>query len=467
MNRLKDKLARLHGKTALAESEATSSIDSTNHSTTEAHINSDTSVENEAFDNKDNNIAIDDKPYDIHRIDQIGQFSLQFDDPYSDVFRENDIGLFTNEFGSFLLKRIIYPIEHFHGMYQLKQLKEMSPFLGRFFPEASHLYIEIEQVMFFDLETTGLGTGTGNIPFMVGFAYFKGNQYIVEQAVIRHVAEERALLAYLHRLCERFKYLVTYNGKTFDWPLMVNRYIMNGMREEIWQPEHIDLLHPSRFLWRNALESCKLSHIEEVRLSITRLDDLPGAEAPDRYFKYLADLNPEHLIPVFKHNELDMLTLVSLSTRFAYLLSDQDVKQIIQLPHDPEEMIRTGLWLEKMGLTNQCESLFHIASQLPLHYAPTLYKLSIRDKQCGNEERAIFLWEKIIESDHLDLRAKVDCCIQLAMYYEHKQKQFVKALSMAEIAEQYINLQLFNKEATTKKESVTKNQIEDIKKTII
>lgn len=456
MNRLREKLARLHGKSTQVELE-TQTTDSTNSN------NSDT-LSQEAINSHNENVS---NNIDAHFNRQIGTFALHFDDPFSEVYKENEIGLFTNEFGSFLLKRMVYPIAHFHGMYKLKQLREMSPFLARFFPEESHKNMDIEQVMFFDLETTGLGTGTGNIPFMVGFAYFLGEHYIVEQAVIRHVAEERALLAYLHRLSEKYKYLVTYNGKTFDWPLMVNRYIMNGMREEIWQPEHIDLLHPSRFIWRNALESCKLSHIEEVRLSITRVDDLPGSEAPDRYFKYLADFNPEHLIPVFKHNELDMLTLVSLSTRFAYLLSDQDVKQIIQLPHDPEEMIRTGLWLEKMGLTNQCESLFHIAAQLPLHYAPTLYKLSLRDKQIGNEERAIFLWEKIIESDHLDLRAKVDCCIQLAMYYEHKQKQLLEALSISELAETYISEQAFKRDITNKKEMITKTQIEDIKKRLL
>ena len=464
MSRLKDKLARLHGKT-VTENPKADSPDSLAHQIeieqerTEEQCNV-TKEDVIKEDVTEENVLTEDVPKE----DEHGYYSQTFDDPYVETFIQNNIGLYTNEFGSFLLKRTHYNSEHYHGMYQLKQLQEVSPYLNRFFEASSEGEVTLDNVLFFDLETTGLGTGTGNIPFMVGIAYFKHNTYIVEQAVIRHVAEERALLAYFHRLSTQYRYLVTYNGKTFDWPLLVNRFVLNGMREALWQPEHIDLLHPSRFIWRNTLESCKLSYIEEARLGITRLDDLPGAEAPDRYFKYLSDFNPEHLIPVFTHNELDMLTLVSLLTRFGYLLSDQDVTSIIQLPTEPEEMIKTGLWLEKMGLTSQCESLYSIASLLPLNYAPTLYRLSLRDKQMGNDTRAIFLWEKIIESDDLNLKSKIDCCIQLAMYYEHKQKQLDKALAITERALQFSTSLQYEHRNNHKKRATLVNQHQELNK---
>jgi len=410
MSRLKEKLARLHRKSDTTNVEILNDSDAGHEVQSPIHeAQAEAGTHSEGLD-------------------------FSFDDPYAEKFVDQGIGLMSNEFGSFLIKRINFPATYEHGMYTLKQLQEVSSYLQHFFPDSDVKKVSIDQLLFFDLETTGLGTGTGNIPFMVGLGYFSGENYIVEQAVIRHVAEERALLAYLHRLTASYEYLVTYNGKTFDWPLMVNRYVLNGMREEIWQPKHIDLLHPSRSIWRNTLDSCRLSYIEEARLGITRIDDLPGSEAPERYFKYLAEQNPEHLFPVYRHNELDMLTLVSLLIRFGYLLSDHNVRDIIQLPNEPEEMIRTGLWLEKMGLTTHCESLFEIATLLPVSYAPTLYKLSLRDKQVGNIERAILIWNKIIDSETLNIQSKIDCCVQLAIYYEHKCKWYEEAIKYTELA---------------------------------
>src|SRR5690606_34015679 len=231
-----------------------------------------------------------------------------------------------------------------------------------FYPEQE---AELEQFLFLDLETTGLGSGTGNIPFMVGLAFWENEQFVVQQALIRHPAEERAMLAYLHRLTAHFSHLVTYNGKSFDWPLLHSRYMLNGMRETIWQPLHIDLLHPSRAIWPNTLESCTLSHIEKMRLGIIRADDLPGSEAPARYFNFLSSGDPSELEDVYKHNEIDMMSLVTLAIRFGHLLSNEDVRTIVQQPSEPEELVRTGLWLEKMGRFLYSKQLFQLAAHIP------------------------------------------------------------------------------------------------------
>ncbi len=181
--------------------------------------------------------------------------------------------------------------------------------------------IEPDKVLFLDLETTGLGVGTGNVPFMVGLAYSKDGTFYVEQMLIRHPAEERAMIAYLTEKLPSYTHLVTYNGRTFDWPVLHNRFILNGFRHFTWEPIHIDLLHPSRSVWRNTLTSCKLSHVEEERLGITRTDDVPGSLAPAIYFQYLADGHPEPLLGVFQHNETDMLSLACLAIRFGHLLN--------------------------------------------------------------------------------------------------------------------------------------------------
>jgi len=357
---------------------------------------------------------------------------LQEKEPYAEQWNALDVHLISNEHGEFLMRQHRYESSHYHGMHQMSEWPQVAHHLQAFFPDQQAC---AEKILFLDLETTGLGVGTGNIPFMIGLAYWENDALIVEQALIRHPAEERAMLAHLHHLTKKYTHLLSYNGKSFDWPLVHSRYVINGMRQEIWEPLHIDLLHPSRSLWRNTLESCKLSHIEEMRLGITRVEDVPGSEAPRLYFEYLSDGNPKILEGVFLHNEIDMISLVTLATRFAHLLSDKEITHYVQQPSEPEEMVRTGIWLEKMGLTTYSEQLYTMAVHVPTTASNTLMLLAMRDKKQHNMDRALSLWHRMV--DHIaqfPQRDEIDAAIELSMYYEHKTKQFDKAYHYATIA---------------------------------
>ncbi|MCR8656849.1 ribonuclease H-like domain-containing protein [Paenibacillus endoradicis] len=357
---------------------------------------------------------------------------MQVKEPYAEQWKELDVHLMSNEHGEFLMRTHRYASGHYHGMHQLSEWSQVAHHLQAFFPEQQ---VDAEKILFLDLETTGLGVGTGNIPFMIGLAFWEHETLIVQQALIRHPAEERAMLAHLHHLTKSYTHLITYNGKSFDWPLVHSRYVINGMRQVIWNPLHIDLLHPSRSLWRNTLESCKLSHIEEMRLGISRVEDVPGSEAPRLYFEYLSDGNPTILAGVFLHNEIDMLSLVSLATRFAHLLSDKEITQYVQQPSEPEEMVRTGLWLEKMGLTTYSEQLYTMAVHVPTTASNTLMLLAMRDKKQHNMERSLSLWHRMVNHiGQFPQRDEIDAAIELSMYYEHKTKQFDKAYHYATIA---------------------------------
>ncbi|HIW31543.1 MAG TPA: ribonuclease H-like domain-containing protein, partial [Candidatus Paenibacillus intestinavium] len=176
-------------------------------------------------------------------------------------------------------------------------------------------------------------------------------------------------------------------------------------------------------------------HIEEMRLGITRVEDVPGSEAPRLYFEYLADGNPSILEGVFLHNEIDMLSLVSLATRFAHLLSDTEITHYVQQPSEPEEMVRTGLWLEKMGLTTYSEQLYTMAVHVPNTASNTLMLLAMRDKKQRHMPRALLLWHRMVEHiGQFPHRDEIDAAIELSMYYEHKTKQYDKAYHYATIA---------------------------------
>lgn len=344
----------------------------------------------------------------------------------SEEWSSMGVKLLHNEAGSFLIRRLAYPAGHQHGIHCLGELPAASAGLAAFHDSP----INAEQLLYLDLETTGLGVGTGNVPFMVGLAYWTGSELIVEQAVIRHPAEERAMLYYLNGKLGSYRYLVSYNGKTFDWPVMQTRFILHGYNRKLWEPLHLDFLHPSRSIWKNTLASLRLSHVEEERLGIERVDDVPGSLAPQLYFQFLADGNPEPLRGVYQHNEIDMLSLVCLSIRFGHLLNgNAEGGYRLPMPAESEELIRTGLWLEKMGHQGRAELMFEAALGCERTAAATLNMLAARDKKAGNWQRAVLLWQKAVIQSVQHGSAGLNASTELAMYYEHKLKDYDSALS--------------------------------------
>lgn len=352
----------------------------------------------------------------------------------SPVWESFGVMLYKNDVGSFLLRKIVYPATFSHGLHAIEELREAVPGLSAFHPTRS---MSTEKVLFLDLETTGLGVGAGNVPFMVGIGYMSNEHFVVEQTLIRHPAEERAMLAYLAEKLQQYTFLATYNGKTFDWPLVQNRFIMNGFGRDIWEPHHLDFLHPARSVWRNTLISCKLSHVEEERLGIQRKDDVPGSLAPQLYFQFLADGDPAPLEGVFRHNETDMLSLACLAIRFGHLLNE-NIHEYVPLPIEPEEMVRTGLWLERMGKITLTEQMFEMVMRADQANPSTLLMLASRDKKAGNWGRAVLLWQKvIIHSSTQYGSAAQEANVELAMYYEHKLKDYESALGHANHAFEY------------------------------
>ncbi|OMF38273.1 hypothetical protein BK133_01735 [Paenibacillus sp. FSL H8-0548] len=355
----------------------------------------------------------------------------------SPVWGTFGVKLHRNDEGSFLMRKIVNPIDFRHGLHALEELNVAAPGLTALHPSSE---ASAEQILFLDLETTGLGVGAGNVPFMIGIAYMSKEHFVIEQTLIRHPAEERAMLVYLAEKLQRFTYLATYNGKTFDWPLVQNRFIMNGLNRKIWEPLQLDFLHPARSIWRNTLVSCRLSHVEEERLGIHREDDVPGSLAPQLYFQYLATGDPAPLEGVFLHNETDMLSLACLAIRFGHLLNG-NIENFIPLPTEPEEMVRTGLWLERMGKKELSSKLFNLAMSADQAQPSTLIMLAARDKKAGNWDRAVLLWQKaiILSASHYT-QATNEASIELAMYYEHKLKDYESAIGHASRAfEQAMN----------------------------
>ncbi|MEW9698828.1 ribonuclease H-like domain-containing protein [Paenibacillus sp. SI8] len=366
--------------------------------------------------------------------------------------------------GSFVMRRRTYGADSIHGKYRLRELTDHVQELSSFHDRDA--VVRAEDLLFFDTETTGLGVGTGNVPFLVGIGYYTGELFTVEQLFIRNPAEEHAMLVYLQELLERFTHIVSYNGRTFDWPILKNRYVLNRLKLNDSKLLQLDLLYASRSLWRNTLPSCRLSKVEESRLGFERVDDVPGSMAPTLYFQYLAEKNPAVLQGVFTHNEHDIVTLAALSIHFGKLLGgsvsheaeggDEPSRALFGDDIELEEQFRTGLWLEKMGKTALAESVLDTLFDRLVHEPETLSSshggthqakvfthsdeesivllLAAFYKKKAIYNRAVALWQRWIEAKSASIALQLEAYLELAMYFEHREKNMHQALFYAEEA---------------------------------
>lgn len=372
---------------------------------------------------------------------QVGLAQLQLETPDVPTLDPRWTKLGVTEHGSgdqiFLIRERRYALEQAHGDHRLGELPGRTGLfsamtIGGGSGGADSLPVDVETLLFIDTETTGLGVGAGNVPFMIGIGFYDADTFVVQQLFIRNPAEERAMLAYLGEVLDRRHRLVTYNGKCFDWPLVKNRYILNRLRLRNEEPEHFDLLYPSRSLWRNTLPSCRLSIVEKSRLGLSRHDDVPGSMAPELYFLFLAERNPAVLAGVFEHNEKDVLTLAALSVHLAKLLEGTIPLESL----DDEELYRMGAWMEKLGLEAKAREAIDLLAERPtVAHSPHALLCAAFYKRRQRYDRAVPLWRELAfapgSSSGL---ASLEPLIELAMHYEHRERNAAEALRLAELA---------------------------------
>jgi len=159
-----------------------------------------------------------------------------------------------------------------------------------------------------DLETTGLATAAGTLAFLVGLGIWDGDRLVVRQLLLPDHPDEPALLSHLSEYLPPDAWLVTYNGRTFDWPLLVARYRMHR-RDPPPFAGHLDLLPVARQLWKHRTGDARLATIEAAICAVRRDDDLPGSLVPDRYFSYLRSRQGELLRDIVEHNRQDIVSL--------------------------------------------------------------------------------------------------------------------------------------------------------------
>ena len=173
-------------------------------------------------------------------------------------------------------------------------------------------HIAPDGFLFLDTETTGLSHGAGTVAFLVGVGMIEAGELVVRQYMMRDYDEEAFVLRRVQRDLSRCQVLVTYNGRSFDMPLLETRFIMQRMPLDTSEIPHADLLHTARRVWKLRLKRCTLSYLEELIFHEPREDDLPGAEVPQRYFDYLKRRDFSLLEDILRHNAQDIASLARL-----------------------------------------------------------------------------------------------------------------------------------------------------------
>ncbi|MGA2464592.1 MAG: ribonuclease H-like domain-containing protein [Thermodesulfobacteriota bacterium] len=289
--------------------------------------------------------------------------------------------------------------------------------------------LDLRKALFLDTETTGLAGGTGTFAFMIGLGFFEGDGFLVHQFFMRDYSEERASLSLLKGLLESFQFLITFNGRVYDIPLLETRFILSRLPSKIKEMPNFDLLYPSRRIWKGAYDNCRLITLESQLLGMERGDDVPSEWIPYLYFDYLQTGDASKIHQVFYHNQMDILSMVALAGRIHLTYHDPQAAR----PRKGIEHFALGRLFWEHRYPEKAISCFEIALKRcdeNLSWEVMRW-LSMALKKTGQGEKARSLWEEMVTWPY---QKDTFPYIELAKYHEHRLKDFDRAVAYVEKA---------------------------------
>lgn len=276
--------------------------------------------------------------------------------------------------------------------------------------------ISPSHLLLVDTETTGLMGGTGTIPFLIGIGIVKENELIVKQYFLEDLASEAKMLAlFLQHIADSTVFL-SYNGRSFDIPLLQNRLLLNRYSEDIRMKSHLDLLPLARRLWKTMMDSYSLSSVEYHVLHKMREceEDIAGCMIPQVYQNYQASGDPTELVPVIQHNRDDIVSLFQL---YGY---------VCKVFHNIRAL-DTISWLNQYEVGRVLEQVLEYDKAIDVYEkcygqkqsAEVALSLANLYKKKGNWRRAKELWQQNQTEDAL---------LELAKMAEHRERDYEQAI---------------------------------------
>ncbi|MGH2351911.1 MAG: ribonuclease H-like domain-containing protein [Chloroflexota bacterium] len=352
--------------------------------------------------------------------------------------------------GVFFRRRAVFSLDESYGPCRIGDFIGLQAHTAAALARAPELGdVALERMLFLDTETTGLAGGTGTYAFLVGLGYFLAGedgeaQFVLDQCMMRSYSEERAMLAWVAEHLEGFDALATFNGRTFDVPLLQTRFLMSRMRLDLEEWPHFDLLPPARRLWRLAIGSCALQSLERHVLGVGRQDDVESFLIPAIYHQYLRDGDGRYLRKVFNHNQADVLAMVAIAIR-ACLAFDGGApasgaggagsrNQERQPQLSPGEWVGLGRVYEQLDDVDAAERAYRaaLAGRLPRDLrSRALLLLAALLKRTQRHDEAAALWETLAEEAPAQ---SVGALVELAKYWEHRRRDPARAHDVATLA---------------------------------
>jgi len=351
--------------------------------------------------------------------------------------------LIKSDSGQFFLKRTVIPTEEIRNGFVGNGLKPFPTGYENLNPKTLSIIgrdSEIESTnplkfLYLDTETTGLAGGTGTFAFLVGCGYFRDNTFIIEQFFMEDYQYELAMLEFLKNFLSGFEGFVTFNGKCFDIPLLKSRFIYNRIPVNLEIP-NLDLLFIARRFWKRRLGDCSLQNLEVNLFDIKRENDIPSELIPYVYFDYVRGIRRERMVNVFNHNQQDIVSL-ALITILAH--------NIYESPHkldfiEPVDLYSLALTYQRDNFYDRAVECFWRAlkstqsEELEFHIRG---KLSMLYKKMQDYESAVNIWFDLIDRFEID---DVFHFEELAKYFEHKQRDYDRAISIVQKAIQKIEI---------------------------
>jgi uncharacterized protein YprB with RNaseH-like and TPR domain len=280
---------------------------------------------------------------------------------------------------------------------------------------------------FLDTETTGLAGGSGTYAFLIGVGRITPQGFRIRQFFMREFGEEASQLSALHEHLKQFEVLITYNGRTYDQPLLETRFRMVRQRPPFSGLEHLDLLHGARRLWNLRFDSCRLVDLENQILGVERQGDLPGEMIPYFYFEYLRTHEIFRLMPIFHHNAIDILTLACLTAIVPRAFHSPEQAQFAHAT----EMVGLARWWRQADQHENALALFRQAldRELPDELLfRTMWDVAALEKKLGREHAALPMLTDLASARN---PWRAAAFTELAKYYEHRERNYAMALEMA------------------------------------
>jgi uncharacterized protein YprB with RNaseH-like and TPR domain len=311
------------------------------------------------------------------------------------------------------------------------------------------------RVVFWDTETTGLSGGAGTLAFLVGCGWFEADGFHIRQFLLTSAAGEADMLDAVGEILGNASLLVTYNGRTFDAPLMDMRWAFHRKANPIESRPHFDMLPVARRLWggREAPSSCSLSAIERSVLGFHRHDDVPGFEIPSRYFHFLRSGDASILDGVLEHNRHDLISLAAVTSHALRLAQEGP-----QACRDNHEQLALGRVYERAGQASRAHEAYTCAATAGAAESidarrQAFARLAVLARRDGRFDESAAAWRSLLDLAGPGRRRAPNALERqaieaLAIHHEHRAHDLAAAKRYAETMRDAVAGETFNPTAS-------------------